>query len=158
MTNKIIELKCVDCVKLDKYQFVVTFISDSEKYQMTFHEKVPNDTVIRINTYYHTIQKFDDYFRISIKQDYLAKEAPTILDLFLADKYETKNKEQISVYKDSNTLEIFKIVEKGNNLKLNSNRLINIKNENLIIIKEAHIFNGNYIIEKWIHQFEKNKA
>jgi hypothetical protein len=158
MTNKIIELKCVDCTKLDKYQFVVTFTSDSEKYQMTFHENVPNNTVIRINTYYHTIQKFDDCFRISIKQDYVSKETPTILDLFLADKYETKNKEQISVYRDSNTLEIFKMIEKGDNLKLNSNRLINLKSENLIIMKEPHIFNGYYVIENWIHQFGKVKA
>lgn len=153
MIDKIIELKCIDCIKLDNNQFVVTFISDNKKYQMTFHEKVLIDSVIRINTYYHTIQKIDDYYRISIKQDYVSKEAPTILDLFLADKYETENKGQISVYKDSNTLEIFKMIEKGDDLKLNSNRLINTKKEELIIIKEAHIFNGNYIIENWIHQF-----
>ena len=55
--------------------------------------------------------------------------------------------------KDSNTLEIFKMVEKGNKLKLNSTRLINIEKEKLVIIKEAHVFNGNYIIENWIHQF-----
>jgi hypothetical protein len=75
--------------------------------------------------------------------------------LFLSEKFEAKNNEQISVYKDSNTLEIFKMVEKGNKLKLNSTRLINIEKEKLVIIKEAHIFNGNYIIENWIHHFEK---
>jgi len=65
-----------------------------------------------------------DYFRISIKQDFIAKERPIVLELFLADRYETMNNEQISVYKDSNTLEIFKMAEKGNSLKLNSTRLI----------------------------------
>jgi hypothetical protein len=155
MTNMIIELKCIDCVKLDKDQFVVSFNSvDNEKYQMTFNQSVPINTIIRLNTYYHTIQKFDDYFRISIKQDYIAKEKPIILELFLADKYETKDNDQISVYKDSNTLEIFKMVEKGNQPKLNSTRLINIEKEKLVIIKKPHIFNGNYIIENWIHQFE----
>ena len=156
MINKIIELKCIDCVKLDKDQFVVSFNSvDNEKYQMTFHENVPVDTIIRLNTYYHTIQKIDDYFRISIKQDYIVIERPVILELFLADKYETKNSEQISVYKDSNTLEIFKMIEKENKLKLNSTRLINLDKEKLGIIKKAHIFNGNYIIENWVHQFGK---
>jgi hypothetical protein len=156
MTNEIIELKCIDCVKLDTNQFVGSFNSvDSEKYQMTFHDNVPVDTIIRLNTYYHVIQKIDDYFRISIKQDYFIKDRPAIFELFLTDKYETKNNEQISVYKDSNTLEIFKMVEKGNKLKLNSTRLVNTEKEKLGIIKEAHIFNGNYIIENWIHQFEK---
>ncbi|MGD0754099.1 MAG: hypothetical protein ABR927_03480 [Bacteroidales bacterium] len=156
MTNKIIELKCINCIKLDKNQFVASFNSaDNEKYQMTFHENVPGDTIIRLNTYYHTIQKIDDYFRISIKQDYLGKDRPVVLELFLSDKYETKDNEQISVYKDSNTLEIYKIIEKGNNLKLNSTRLINREKEELVIIKEAHIFNGNYIIENWIHQLKK---
>ena len=156
MTNKIIELRCIDCVKLDNNQFVGSFNTvDSEKYQMTFHENIPVDTIIRLNTYYHVIQKMDDYFRISIKQDYFVKDRPAILELFLTDKYETKNNDQVSVYKDSNTLEIYKMVEKGNKLKLNSTRLINIEKEKLVIIKEAHIFNGNYIIENWIHQFEK---
>ena len=156
MTNKIIELKCIDCVKLDKDQYVVSFNSDdNEKYQMTFQENVPVDTTIKLNTYYHTIQKIDNYFRISIKQDFIGKERPVVLELFLADKYETMNNEQISVYKDSNTLEVFKMVEKGNGLKLNSTRLINAEKEKLIIIKKAYLFNGNYIIENWIHQFGK---
>jgi hypothetical protein len=156
MTNRIIELKCIDCVKLDDNQFVGSFNSvDSEKYQMTFRENVPVGTIIRLNTYYHTIQKIDDYFRISIKQIYLVKDRPDIFELFLTDKYEAKNNEHISVYRESNTLEIFKMIEKGNKLKLNSTRLINIKKENLAILKEAHIFNGNYIIENWIHPFEK---
>jgi hypothetical protein len=156
MTNRIIELKCVDCVKLDNNQFVGSFNSvDNEKYQMTFRDNVPVGTIIRLNTYYHTTQKIDDYFRISIKQDYLAKERPVVLELFLSDKYETKDNEQISVYKDSNTLEIFKMIEKGNKLKFNSTRLINREKEELVVIKEAHIFNGNYIIENWIHQFKK---
>jgi hypothetical protein len=156
MTNRIIELICIDCVKLDNNQFVGSFNSvDSEKYQMTFRENVPVGTIIRLNTYYHTIQKIDDYFRISIIQDYLGKERPVVLELFLSDKYEIKDSEQISVYKDSNTLEIFKMIEKGSKLKLNSTRLINREKEELLIIKEAHIFNGNYIIENWIHPFEK---
>jgi len=158
MTNKIIELKCVSSVKLDNYQYVVTFISDKEKYQMTFHENVPIDLVIRINTYYHKVQRFDDHFRITINQNFIPKATPDILELFLANKYETKNKGQISVYKDSNTLEIFKMIEKGSRLKLNSTRLLDLKTENLIIIKEAHIFNGNYIIENLIHEFNKSKA
>jgi hypothetical protein len=156
MTNKIIELKCIHCAKLDNNQFVGSFNSvDSEKYQMTFHDNVPVGTIIRLNTYYHTIQKIDDYFRITIKQDYFVKERSVIFELFLSDKYDTKNNEQVSVYKDSNTLEIFKMTEKRNKLKLNSTRLINIEKEKLVIIKEAHIFNGNYIIENWIHPFEK---
>lgn len=155
MTNRIIELRCIDCVKLDNSQFVGSFNSvDSEKYQMTFRENVPVNAVIRLNTYYHTIQKIDDYFRISVKQDYFVKDRPAIFELFLTDIYQINN-DQVSVYKDSNTLEIFKMVEKGNNLKLDSTRLINLEKENLVIIKEAHIFNGNYIIENWIHQFEK---
>ena len=154
MTNKIIKLKCINCIKLDKNKFVASFNSvGNEKYQMTFHENVPVDTIIRLNTYYHTIQKIDDYFRISIMQDYLGKESPNVLELFLSDKYETKDNEQISVYKDSNTLEIFKMIENGNKLRLDSTRLINREKEELVIIKEAHIFNGNYIIENWIHPF-----
>ncbi|MCX6236066.1 MAG: hypothetical protein NTY07_00685 [Bacteroidia bacterium] len=156
MTNKIIELKCFDCVKLDNYQFVASFYSmDNEKYQMTFHEKVSVDTVIRINTYYHTIQKFGDYFRISINHDYFTQERPDILELFLADKYETKEKKQISIYKDSNTLDVFRIIDKDNKRSLNSTRLLNLSKEKLIIIKEAHIFNKNYVIENWIHQLGK---
>ena len=122
---------------------------------MTFHENVPVDTIIRLNTYYHTIQKIDDYFRISIKQDYIVVERPVILELFLADKYETMNNEQISVYKDSNTLEVFRMTGKVNKLKLDSVRTIRLKEENLVVYKEAHLFNGNYIIENWIHQFGK---
>jgi hypothetical protein len=39
MVNKIIELKCIDCVSLDRNQFIASFNSiDNEKYQMTFHE------------------------------------------------------------------------------------------------------------------------
>jgi hypothetical protein len=57
------------------------------------------------------------------------------------------------VYKDSNTLEFYKMIESGDNLKLNSSRLINLKNENLVIMKKPHIFNGNYLIENWIHPF-----
>jgi hypothetical protein len=47
------------------------------------------------------------------------------------------------------------MIENGNKLKLNSTRLINLEKEKLGIIKKAHLFNGNYIIENWIHQFEK---
>ena len=156
MTNRIIELECTSSVKLDNYQFVVSFNSaDNEKYQMTFRENVATGTIIRINSCYHTIQKFDNDFRIRIKQDFLSREAPDILELFLADKYETNDKKQISVYKDSNTLEVFKMAEKESKLKLNSTRLLNLKKEKLAIVKEAHIFNGNYIIENWIHQLEK---
>ena len=155
MTNRIIELKCTASVKLDNYQFVVSFNSaDNEKYQITLKENVRIGTIIRINSCYHTLQKFDNDFRISIKQDYFIKKVPEILELFLAEKYETKDKKQISVYKDSNTLEVFKMAEKESRLKLNSTRLINLKKEKLVIYKEAHIFNGNYIIENWIHQFE----
>jgi hypothetical protein len=157
MDNRILELKCNNCVKLDRYQFIGSFNSlDNEKYSMTFSEEIPIGISIRINTFYHTFQKLDDTFRISIKQPYLIHETPNILDLFLADKYETKNKEQVSVYKDSNTLEIYKMINMGDNLKLNSRRLINLKNENLTIIKKPHIFNGNYIIENWINHFGKN--
>ena len=84
------------------------------------------------------------------------KETPTVLDLFLSDKYKTKNGVQVSVYKDSNTLEIYKIAENGDNLKLNNSRLLNLKNENLVIIKKPHVFNGNYLIENWIQPFPKN--
>jgi hypothetical protein len=156
MENRILELKCNNCAKLDKYQFIASFNSlDNEKYTMKFSEEVPIGMSIRINTFYHTIQKNDDTFRISIKQAYLTKDTPTVLELFLADKYETKNKEQISVYKDSNTLEIYKMIERGDNFKLNSSRLLNLKNENLVIIKMPHVFNGNYIIENWIQPFPK---
>jgi hypothetical protein len=154
MDNKILELTCNNCVKLDKYQFIVSFNSlDNEKYSMTFPEEVPIGISIRMNSFYHTFQKLDDTFRISIKQAYLTKEMPAVLDLFLSDKYETKNKEQVSVYKDSNTLEIYKMIESGDNLKLNSSRLLNLKNENNVIIKKPHVFNGNYIIENWIKPF-----
>ena len=154
MDNSILELRCNNCVKLDKYQFVVSFNSlDNEKYSMTFPEEVPIGISIRMNSFYHTFQKLDDTIRISIKQAYITKEMPTVLDLFLSDKYETKNKEQISVYKDSNTLEIYKMIERGDNLKLNSSRLLKLKNENLVIIKKPHVFNGNYIIENWIQPF-----
>jgi hypothetical protein len=154
MDNRILELKCNKCVKIDEHQFAVSFdCLDGEKYSMMFPEEVLIGTSIRINSFYHTFQKLDDTSRISIKQPYLTKETPTTLDLFLADKYETRNKEQISVYKDSNTLEIYKIVESGNNLKLNSSRLLNLKNENLVIMKKPHIFNGNYLIENWILPF-----
>jgi hypothetical protein len=156
MTNRIIELKCTASVKLDNHQFVVSFNSaGNEKYQITFRENVRIGAIIRINTYYHTFQKLDDNYRISIKQNYFTKESPEILELFLADRYETRDKKQISVYKDSNTLEVFKMEEKESMLKLNSARLINLKKEKLVIFKEAHIFNGNYIIENWIHQLEK---
>jgi hypothetical protein len=120
---------------------------------MTFPEDVPIGMIIRMNSFYHTFQKLDDTFRISIKQAYLTKDMPAVLDLFLSDKYETKNKEFVSVYKDSNTLEIYKMIEWGDNLKLNSSRLLNLKNENLVIIKKPHVFNGNYIIENWIQPF-----
>ena len=154
MDNRILELRCSNCVKLDKYQFIVSFNSlDNEKYSMTFPEEVPIGISIRMNSFYHTFQKLDDTFRISIKQAYLTKEMPTVLELFLSDKYETKNKGQVSVYKDSNTLEIYKMIEKGDNLKLNSSRLFYLKNENLVIIKKPHVFNGNYIIENWIQPF-----
>jgi hypothetical protein len=73
--------------------------------------------------------------------------------LFLSDKYEKKNKEQISVYKDSNTLEIYKMIERGDNLKLNCSILLNLKNKNLVIIKKPYVYNGNYIIENWIQPF-----
>jgi len=156
MDNSILELRCNNCVKLDKYQFVVSFNSlDNEKYSMTFPEEVPIGISIRMNSFYHTFQKLDDTIRISIKQAYITKEMPTVLDLFLSDKYETKNKEQISVYKDSNTLEIYKMIERGDNLKLNSSRLLKLKNENLVIIKKPHVFNGNYIIENWILPFPR---
>jgi hypothetical protein len=122
---------------------------------MTFPEEVQIGISIRMNSFYHTFQKLDDTFRISIKQAYLTKEMPTVLELFLVDKYETNNKEQISVYKDSNTLEIYKIKEMGDNLKLNSSRLLKIKNENLVVIKKPNVFNGNYIIENWIQPFPK---
>ena len=120
---------------------------------MTFPEEVPIGISIRMNSFYHTFQKLDDIFRISIKQAYLSKEMPTILDLFLAEKYENKNKELVNVYKDSNTLEIYKMIEREDNLKLNSSRVLNLKNENLVIIKKPHVFNGNYIIENWIQPF-----
>jgi hypothetical protein len=120
---------------------------------MSFPEEVPIGIKIRMNSFYHTFQKIDDTFRISIKQAYLTKEMPTVLDLFLSDKYDTKNKEHVTVYKDSNTLEIYKMIERGDNLKLNSSRLLNLKNENLVIIKKPHVFNGNYIIENWILPF-----
>jgi hypothetical protein len=156
MDNRILELRCSNCVKLDKYQFIVSFNSfDNEKYSMTFPEEVQIGISIRMNSFYHTFQKLDDTFRISIKQAYLTKEMPTVLELFLVDKYETNNKEQISVYKDSNTLEIYKIKEMGDNLKLNSSRLLKIKNENLVVIKKPNVFNGNYIIENWIQPFPK---
>jgi hypothetical protein len=143
-------------VKLDKYQFVASFISlDNEKYQITFQERVNVDTILRLNSHYHTIQKIDDTFKISIKQDYFNKDSPEILELFLSDKYETEVGQQISVYKDSNTLEVFKIVEKADTFKLNSIRLLKLKNMKLIIIKEAHTFNGNYVIENWIHHLDK---
>jgi len=154
MDNRILELRCNNCVKLDKHQFVVSFdCLDGKKYSMTFPEEIPIGISIRINSFFHTFQKLDDTYRISIKQSYLTKEKPTVLDLFLADKYETKNKKQISVYKDSNTLEFYKMIESGDNLKLNSSRLINLKNENLVTMKKPHIFNGNYLIENWIHPF-----
>jgi hypothetical protein len=154
MDNRILELTCDNCIRLDKYQFIVSFNSlDSERYSMTFPEEVPIGISIRMNSFYHTFQKLDDTFRISIKQAYLTKEMPTVLDLLLSDKYETKNKEQVSVYKDSNTLEIYKMIERGDNLKLNSSRLLNLKKENLVIIKKPHVFNGNYIIENWIQPF-----
>ena len=156
MDNRILELTCNNCIKLDKYQFIVSFNSlDNDKYSMTFPEEVPIGISIRMNSFYHTFQKLDDTFRISIKQAYLTKEMPTVLDLFLSDKFETKNKEQVSVYKDSNTLEIYKMIERGDNLKLNSSRLLNLKNENLVIIKKPHVFNGNYIIENWILAFPR---
>jgi hypothetical protein len=156
MDNRILELRCNNCVKLDKYQFIVSFNSpENEKYSMTFPEEVPIGISIRINSFYHTFQKLDDTFRISVKQAYLTKEIPTVLELFLANKYETKNKEQISVYKDSNTLEIYKMTERGDDLKLNSVRLLDLKNENLVIIKKPHVFNGNYIIENWIELFPR---
>ena len=152
MTNKIIELKCVECVKLVDNQYIADFYSvDNERYQIAFHEEISVNTIIRINTYYHTIQKIDDYFRVSIKQNFVSfSTEPEIFEFFLADKYENNDK-LISVYKDSNTLETFKIFEKGNKDKLNSTRLINLKKEKWVIVKEAHIFNGNYIIENWIH-------
>jgi hypothetical protein len=157
MDNRILELRCDNCVKLDKYQFIVSFNSnDNEKYSMTFPEEIPIGIRIRMNTFYHTFQKLDDTFRISIKQVYLSKETPTVLDLFLSDKYKTKNGVQVSVYKDSNTLEIYKIAENGDNLKLNTSRLLNLKNENLVILKKPHVFNGNYLIENWIQLFPKN--
>ena len=156
MDNRILELTCNNCIKLDKYQFIVSFNSlENEKYSMTFPEEVTIGISIRMNSFYHTFQKLDDTFRISIKQAYLTKEMPTLLDLFLADKYENKNMEQVNVYKDSNTLEIYKMIERGDNLKLNSSRLLNLKNENLVIIKKPHVFNGNYIIENWIQPFPK---
>ena len=156
MDNRILDLKCNNCIKLDEHQFVASFdCIDGEKYSMTFHEEVPIGIIIRINSFYHTFQKLDNTYRISIKQTYLTKETPTVLDLFLADKYETKNKEQITMYKDSNTLETYKMVESGNNLKLNASRLLNLKNENLVIMKKPHIFNGNYLIENWILHFGK---
>jgi NAD+--asparagine ADP-ribosyltransferase len=154
MDNSILELRCNECVKLDKYQFIVSFNSlDNEKYSMTFPEEVQIGISIRLNSFYHTFQKLDDNFRISIKQFYLTKEMPSVLDLFLSDIYETKNKEKVSVYKDSNTLEIYKMIEMVDNLKLNSRRLLDLKNENLVIIKKPHVFNGNYIIENWIQPF-----
>jgi hypothetical protein len=154
MDNRILELKCNKCVKIDEHQFAVSFAClDGEKYSMTFPEDVPIGISIRINSFYHTFQKLDDAYRISIKQSYLTKEKPTVLDLFLADKYDTKDKEQISVYKDSNTLEIYKMIESGDNHKLNSSRLIHLKNENLVIMKTPHIFNENYLIENWILSF-----
>ena len=156
MDNCILELTCNNCIKLDKYQFIVSFNSlENEKYSMTFPEEVTIGISIRMNSFYHTFQKLDDIFRISIKQAYLTKEMPTILDLFLAEKYENKNKELVNVYKDSNTLEIYKMIERGDNLKLNFSRLLNLKNENLVIIKKPHVFNGNYIIENWIQPFPK---
>jgi hypothetical protein len=156
MNNRILGLTCNNCIKLDKYQFIVSFNSlDNEKYSMTFPEEVPIGVSIRMNSFYHKFQKLDDTFRISIKQAYLTKEMPAVLDLFLSDKYETKNKEQVSVYKDSNTLEIYKMIESRDNLKLNSSRLLNLKNENLVIIKKPHVFNGNYIIENWILPFPR---
>lgn len=157
MENGILELICNNCIKLDKYQFIVSFNSpNNERYSMTFPEEVPIGISLRINSFYHTFQKLDDTFRISIKQMYLTKEMPTVLDLFLSDKYENKNMEQVSIYKDSNTLEIYKMIEKSDNLKLNSNRLINLKNEKLVILKKPHVFNGNYIIENWIQAFPKD--
>jgi hypothetical protein len=47
------------------------------------------------------------------------------------------------------------MIERGDNFKLNSSRLLNLKNENLVIIKMPHVFNGNYIIENWIQPFPK---
>ncbi len=156
MDNRILELRCSNCVKLDKYQFIVSFNSpDNEKYSMTFPEEVPIGISIRMNSFYHTFQKFDDTFRISIKQAYLTRDMPTILELFLVDKYEIMNKGQVSVYKDSNTLEIYRMIESGDSLKLNSRRLFNLKNENLLLIKKPNVFNGNYIIENWIQPFSK---
>ena len=152
MDNRILELKCNNCVKLDKYQFIVSFNSlDNEKYTMKFSEEVPIGTSIRINSFYHTIQKYGDTFRISIFQSFISL---SILELFLADKFELKNGEQLSFYKDSNTLEVFKMTGKVNKLKLDSVRIIRLKEENLVVYKEAHLFNGNYIIENWIHHME----
>jgi len=152
MEHRIIELTCFECIKLDNYQYVVGFYStDNEKYQMTFHEKVSVDTTIRINTYYHTLQKFNDYTRISINQDYIAQHSPDILELFLVDKYKTKENNQIVTFKDSNTLETFKMIDNESNHSLNSKRLINLSKEKLVIIKEAHICNNSYVIENWIH-------
>jgi hypothetical protein len=47
------------------------------------------------------------------------------------------------------------MIESGDNLKLSSSRLFNLKNENLVIIKKPNVFNGNYIIENWIQPFPK---
>lgn len=153
MEHSIIELTCFECIQLDNYQYVASFHStNNEKYQMTFHEKVPIDTLISINTYYHTLQKFNDYTRISINQDYITQHSPDVLELFLVDKYETKDNNQIAVYNDSNTLETFKMIDYDSNLALNSKRFINLPKEKLVIIKEAHIYKGNYVIENWIHR------
>lgn len=154
MDNRILELKCNKCVRFDKDKFMVSFDSpDNEKYTMTLSEDIPIGNKIRINSYYHSFQKLDDTIRISIVQSYFGKEALTILELFLADKFDLRNGKQISIYRDSNTLEVFKMIEQANKLKMNSYRLIRLKEDNLMVYKEAHICNGNYLIENWIHRF-----
>ena len=80
---------------------------------------------------------------------------PNVLELMLIEKYYTRYNDEVIVYKDLNTKEVFKIFEKDNRRSLNSVRLINLSKEKLVIVKEPHIYDSNYIIENWIHHFGK---
>ena len=145
-----IELECIESKFNDKLNhYCSDFIDNNGKhYQICLHDYIPENKKIRINRFYHIFIEKGNFTEIIVKQKFDIKNQPEELELEIIDYY-VLNKGGILTFRDTNTLDIFKMKVDKLSKEIGSIEILNLNQLKLTVSSMPHYYD-KYVIENWL--------
>lgn len=155
--DKILELKCNECIKHELQNLFIATLTDfagSRIYKINIYDRIPINSIIRINTFHHELHNQDDFLMIKVKQKFDYENQPELVEVIAINYIESPNGGMVATLRDTNTSDNYKIKMIGDSKGLvNKPFVINLRKDNKTIVTVPHYFD-TYTIENWI--FEDN--